>query len=175
MMLEVSRTLRGSVRGAALPQLLHVSEKAVARWCLDERRERVGQRVDAMIVAVHHVGQHVAAEPVHLVAIKLELLRGVRAAWVNHDALELANKGDAILDAARPLRGALDVLVARAGTCSYSGGMSAKRTAEVLNGEGVPSPGSSWARATRRRGGWAPSGINGDPSRGIGIRAVQRA
>jgi len=51
----------------------------------------------------------------------------------------------------------------------YADGCSAKRIAETLNRDGVPSPGSSWARTTRRRGGWAPSAIAGDPSRGIGI------
>ena len=51
----------------------------------------------------------------------------------------------------------------------YADGYSAKRIAEILNREGVPSPGSSWARTTRRRGGWAPSAIAGDPRRGVGI------
>lgn len=51
----------------------------------------------------------------------------------------------------------------------YADGLSAKRIAETLNREGVASPGSSWNRTTRRRGGWAPSAISGDPSRGIGI------
>jgi site-specific DNA recombinase len=51
----------------------------------------------------------------------------------------------------------------------YADGCSARRIAEVLNDERVPSPGSTWARTTRRRGGWAPSAISGDPSRGIGI------
>jgi site-specific DNA recombinase len=51
----------------------------------------------------------------------------------------------------------------------YAEGWSPKRIAEKLNREGVPSPGSSWSRMTRRRGGWAPSSISGDPKRGIGI------
>lgn len=51
----------------------------------------------------------------------------------------------------------------------YAYGLSAKRIAETLNREGVASPGSSWNRTTRPRGGWAPSAISGDPSRGIGI------
>jgi site-specific DNA recombinase len=51
----------------------------------------------------------------------------------------------------------------------YADGASAKGLAEELNREGIPSPGSSWKRTTRRRGGWAPSAIAGDPKRGIGI------
>jgi site-specific DNA recombinase len=51
----------------------------------------------------------------------------------------------------------------------FADGFSAKRIAEILNAEGVPSPGSSWSRTTRRRGGWAASAINGDPKRGAGI------
>ena len=51
----------------------------------------------------------------------------------------------------------------------YADGHSAKRISEALNAEGEPSPGSSWCRTTRRRGGWAPSGIHGDPKKGTGI------
>jgi site-specific DNA recombinase len=51
----------------------------------------------------------------------------------------------------------------------YAEGHSPKWIAQTLNGERVPSPGSTWNRATRRRGGWAPSAIAGDPRRGIGI------
>jgi site-specific DNA recombinase len=51
----------------------------------------------------------------------------------------------------------------------YADGASAKTIAETLNREGVPSPGSTWNRTTRRRGGWAPSAISGDPTRGVGI------
>jgi site-specific DNA recombinase len=51
----------------------------------------------------------------------------------------------------------------------YADGVSAKRIAETLNREAVPSPGSSWARTTRRRSGWHPSAIAGDPRRGIGL------
>jgi DNA invertase Pin-like site-specific DNA recombinase len=51
----------------------------------------------------------------------------------------------------------------------YADGVSAKGIAEQLNREGVPSPGSSWDRTTRRRGGWAPSAIAGDPRRFTGI------
>jgi len=36
----------------------------------------------------------------------------------------------------------------------YAYGLSAKRIAETLNREGVASPGSSWNRTTRPRGGW---------------------
>jgi site-specific DNA recombinase len=51
----------------------------------------------------------------------------------------------------------------------YADGASAKGIAEQFNREGVPSPGSSWGRTTRRRGGWASSAIAGDPTRGTGI------
>ena len=30
-------------------------------------------------------------------------------------------------------------------------------------------PGSTWNRSSRRRGGWHPSAIGGDPTRGIGV------
>src|SRR5688572_20389862 len=46
--------------------------------------------------------------------------------------------------------------------------------AAELNRRGVPSPGSTWNRTTRRRGGWAPSGIAGDPTRGVGILNCER-
>ena len=51
----------------------------------------------------------------------------------------------------------------------FADGFSAKRIAEILNSEDVPSPGSKWSRTTRRRGGWAASAIGGDPQRGLGI------
>jgi DNA invertase Pin-like site-specific DNA recombinase len=51
----------------------------------------------------------------------------------------------------------------------YASGRSAPWIAAELNRRGVPSPGSTWNRATRRRGGWAPSAISGDPRRGVGI------
>ena len=51
----------------------------------------------------------------------------------------------------------------------YAQGSSAKTIAATLNREGVPSPGSAWARATRRRTGWLASAISGDPVRGTGI------
>jgi site-specific DNA recombinase len=51
----------------------------------------------------------------------------------------------------------------------FADGFSAKRIAEILNAEGVPSPGSAWSRTTRRRGGWAASAIAGDSQRGLGI------
>lgn len=51
----------------------------------------------------------------------------------------------------------------------YSSGRSPTWIAEELNRRGVASPGSTWKRTTRRRGGWAPSGIAGDPARGTGI------
>jgi site-specific DNA recombinase len=56
----------------------------------------------------------------------------------------------------------------------YVSGRSAVWIAAELNRRGVPSPGSSWKRETRRRGGWAPSGIAGDPDRGVGILNCDR-
>ena len=44
-----------------------------------------------------------------------------------------------------------------------------QKTATELNGRKVPSPGSTWNRTSRRRGGWHPSAVGGDPKRGIGI------
>lgn len=51
----------------------------------------------------------------------------------------------------------------------YAGGWSPRAIAAELNRRGVPSPGSSWKRAERRRAGWMSSAIAGDPARGIGI------
>jgi site-specific DNA recombinase len=51
----------------------------------------------------------------------------------------------------------------------YAAGRSPRRIAEDLNARGVPSPGASWNRDERRRGGWLCSAIHGDPKRGIGI------
>jgi site-specific DNA recombinase len=51
----------------------------------------------------------------------------------------------------------------------YADGSSAKTIAATLNREGVPSPGSTWARSSRRRRGWLCSAIHGDPVRGTGI------
>ena len=51
----------------------------------------------------------------------------------------------------------------------YVTGRSGIWIATELNRRGVPSPGSSWNRKTRRRGGWAASAISGDPRRGVGI------
>jgi site-specific DNA recombinase len=51
----------------------------------------------------------------------------------------------------------------------YADGYSAQWIATELNRRGVPSPGSTWNRTSRRRGGWHPSAIGGDPKRGIGI------
>jgi len=51
----------------------------------------------------------------------------------------------------------------------YVAGRSGTWIAAELNRRGVPSPGSTWNRTTRRRGGWAPSAISGDPDRGVGI------
>jgi site-specific DNA recombinase len=51
----------------------------------------------------------------------------------------------------------------------YADGHSAQWIAAELNRQGVPSPGSTWNRTSRRRGGWHPSAIGGDPKRGIGL------
>lgn len=51
----------------------------------------------------------------------------------------------------------------------YADGKSARWIASELNRRGTPSPGASWARTERRRGGWHPSAISGAPARGIGI------
>lgn len=51
----------------------------------------------------------------------------------------------------------------------YADGHSAQWIAAELNRLGVPSPGSTWNRTSRRRGGWHPSAIGGDPKRGIGL------
>jgi site-specific DNA recombinase len=51
----------------------------------------------------------------------------------------------------------------------YAEGSSAKTIAATLNRENVPSPGSSWARSSRRRKSWLCSAIAGDPVRGTGI------
>jgi DNA invertase Pin-like site-specific DNA recombinase len=48
-------------------------------------------------------------------------------------------------------------------------GESAHAVAIDLNARGVPSPGVAWNRNTRRRGGWHPSAISGDRTRGVGI------
>lgn len=51
----------------------------------------------------------------------------------------------------------------------YATGMSPRTIAVTLNDEGVPSPGSSWKRAARRKTGWLASAIHGDVTRGSGI------
>ena len=51
----------------------------------------------------------------------------------------------------------------------YAVGLSPRAIAARLNKDGVPSPGSSWKRATRRRSGWLASAIHGQPERGSGI------
>jgi len=53
-------------------------------------------------------------------------------------------------------------------------GWSAQRIARQLNEDGVPSPGSTWARINtgprrKTQKGWRPSAIAGDPERGVGI------
>jgi site-specific DNA recombinase len=51
----------------------------------------------------------------------------------------------------------------------YVSGTSPRAIAARLNKEGVPSPGSTWKRASRRRSGWLASAIHGQPERGSGI------
>lgn len=51
----------------------------------------------------------------------------------------------------------------------YADGLSAPWIAAELNRRKIPSPGAAWRRTTRRRGGWHPSAIAGDPKRGIGV------
>ena len=51
----------------------------------------------------------------------------------------------------------------------YAGGMSPRAVATELNRDGIASPGASWNRTVRRRGGWMMSAIAGDHTRGIGI------
>ena len=52
---------------------------------------------------------------------------------------------------------------------AYAGGMSARAIAELLNSEGVPSPGSFWNRTSRRKSAWLASAIAGTPSAGTGL------
>ncbi len=51
----------------------------------------------------------------------------------------------------------------------YAGGESPLAIAAALNARRIPSPGSTWKRELRRRGGWVASCIAGDPKRGVGI------
>lgn len=51
----------------------------------------------------------------------------------------------------------------------YADGMSPRAIAEQLNSEGIPSPGSTWNRANRRKAEWAMSSIAGNPKRANGI------
>jgi site-specific DNA recombinase len=51
----------------------------------------------------------------------------------------------------------------------FASGRSPRRIAEDLNSRKIPSPGASWNREERRRGGWLCSAIHGDPKRGLGI------
>jgi site-specific DNA recombinase len=51
----------------------------------------------------------------------------------------------------------------------YADGHSPRGIADLLNREGVPSPGAGWERSQRRKSGWMGSAINGDHARGIGI------
>jgi site-specific DNA recombinase len=51
----------------------------------------------------------------------------------------------------------------------YAAGYSARRIANGLNVDRIPSPGSTWHRQKRRKVGWLASAIHGDPVRGTGI------
>ena len=51
----------------------------------------------------------------------------------------------------------------------YADGYSPQWIATEFNRRRVLSPGSTWNRTSRRRGGWHPSAVGGDPRRGIGI------
>jgi hypothetical protein len=51
----------------------------------------------------------------------------------------------------------------------YADGWSALRIAADLNSRAVPSPGSSWNRAKKRKRDWMASAISGNPEEGIGI------
>lgn len=52
----------------------------------------------------------------------------------------------------------------------YADGVSPRNIAARLNTEGVPSPGASWRRTTRRKDGkWLASAIHGDVKRGTGM------
>ena len=52
----------------------------------------------------------------------------------------------------------------------YATGVSPRNIAARLNAEGVPSPGATWKRTTRRTDGkWLASAIHGDVKRGSGI------
>ncbi len=52
----------------------------------------------------------------------------------------------------------------------YADGWAPRKIADELNQQGVPSPGSTWARKeTRRCKGWAASSIYGDQKKGFGV------
>jgi len=51
----------------------------------------------------------------------------------------------------------------------YAEGVSARKIAAALNADGVPSPGASWNRTSRRSAGWLASAIHGDITRGTGM------
>ena len=51
----------------------------------------------------------------------------------------------------------------------YASGASPRTIAAQLNAEGVPSPGSTWKRTSRRASKWLTSAIWGNPTRGLGI------
>ena len=51
----------------------------------------------------------------------------------------------------------------------YADGHSPRWIAGELNRHGIPSPGSTWKRTTRRCNGWVASSIHGDPKKGTGI------
>ncbi len=51
----------------------------------------------------------------------------------------------------------------------FADGHSPRAIAAALNRDGVPSPGASWGRESRRKLGWIASAIHGNPTRGLGI------
>ncbi|HUN76257.1 MAG TPA: recombinase family protein [Steroidobacteraceae bacterium] len=51
----------------------------------------------------------------------------------------------------------------------FADGHSSRTIADTLNREGIPSPGSTWAREQRRKRGWVHTVIYGNPTRGLGI------
>ena len=56
----------------------------------------------------------------------------------------------------------------------YADGVTCRRICEILNSEGVPSPGAFWKRTdtsqnAKRKGSWVASALHGERSRGTGI------
>jgi site-specific DNA recombinase len=51
----------------------------------------------------------------------------------------------------------------------YADGLSPQQIATRFNAQGIPSPGSSWKRVTRRRDKWLATALFSNPKRGLGI------